>query len=228
MFTFAPSTIAALLGLGIALSSLSGCMHAPMFNGSAQRDCVEHALQGSATVEDARLAKELLERACSVEDAGACAVLGVLHEHGRSGRVDLAKAQRAYDRACTLGDVRGCAHTSRLLMRSSDPTLREDSARALSMYCERGETVACAALADALPPGATSAASAGKAMGVLWRACDAGDATACLGIGDRFHEQAGQEAVAREHWLRACALGSDEGCRRHLQRAATTAVARAD
>jgi TPR repeat protein len=199
-----------------------------MFDGSAQRDCVERALESSASVEDARQARPTFELACRLDDAGACAVLGVLHEHGRDGRVDLPRARAAYERACDLGDTRGCARGTLLAMRTSGGAQRESAARALEGYCDHGDRVACAALVEAMGDSEVARPTSSNAIHVLWRACDRGDASACLTIGDWLHRQSGQETVAREHWARACGLGAQVACRRHVVPPTKATVASVD
>ncbi len=51
--------------------------------------------------------ESLLEHACRLDDAHGCRMLGV-HLEREMGRADLLAAQRAFDKACTLGDSAGC------------------------------------------------------------------------------------------------------------------------
>ena len=80
-----------------------------------RRACAKDVARGCTTLAQAlpRGAEEnddiesLLEQACRLDDAHGCRLLGV-HLERDVERGDLVAAQRAFDRACDLGDSAGC------------------------------------------------------------------------------------------------------------------------
>jgi membrane associated rhomboid family serine protease len=123
----------------------------------------------------ARLA--VLHAACSARIGAACVGAGRL-AHGAPPR-DPRLATSYFERACAAGRDEGCLLLGRVhLARGADG--RAAAIEAFTAACDRGTTAGCTALGAVYASGAGRARDLQRAAGLFHRACDAGDAAACV------------------------------------------------
>lgn len=161
--------------------------------------------------------ENLFERACSLRDAGGCAVWGLVLEADPDASFDeLREAARAYQRACALGSAAGCRYAAFAHETGRGVTTNERLAAALyARACDAGEPVACANLAGMVEDGRGASADPARAAMLEGKACDGENARACAALALRVKEGRGVandpgRAAALE--ARACALGHDVSC----------------
>ncbi len=90
-------------------------------------------------------AKELLTRACDGRAAAGCATLGELlqMEDSYHEERDRRPAWEAFDRACTLGDSRGCELYGLAQLRSDDDEAKARAEEAFALACGMGRRPTC-------------------------------------------------------------------------------------
>ena len=66
-------------------------------------------------------AREYCARACGLQDAPGCMLLGELHYLGQGGTRDAQQAREYYGRACDAGHQPGCDACRRLLIMARRP-----------------------------------------------------------------------------------------------------------
>lgn len=94
-------------------------------------------------LEDARATPEQLEAKCEKDDADACLLAGAVHQFGSAEPRRFIAAAKLYERACALGDPKGCAYFK--LTRSAKPAPergREYMAKSLKQ-CEQEGADTC-------------------------------------------------------------------------------------
>lgn len=141
---------------------------------------------------------------CDKGRASACETLGDLHatEEGLPEPASSAgPALLAWNRACSLGGATACNKSTAL--RAS-----------LEQQCKLHPKRSCRIFANAV---AAEAGDAPRALAdqLLERACRAGDALGCFERGElhgSWEPHGEHEPVAEREYLRACWLGSAEGC----------------
>lgn len=167
------------------------------------------------------LANRLFEEACRFDEARGCFNTG-LDLEARADRpgspVQLRGAAiRAYRTVCSLGFVRGCVDTARLLL---EPEWGElDPQKALRMFdqaCRRGEAEGCERQADLLYQGDIVPRDFGLAAALYKRACDtANRPNSCFNTGlmaERGRGVARDYNAALRYYRLACRAGSLAGC----------------
>jgi len=103
-----------------------------------------------ACAEEAGPDPEVVRLSCEGGGAADCYTYGYWRETGFFGvPVDLADAAAYYERACDLGELRGCTTVGDMFARGEG--VAEDVSRALAVFgsaCESGDVVACYRLAE--------------------------------------------------------------------------------
>lgn len=168
--------------------------------------------------DDARVA-EYTARGCELKDGGACFSLGVMRETGHGVPADVVAAAQAYELACELGEINGCAARGALALAGA-PGLAKDPAEAARRFrqaCDHGQATACAVLAQQIDQGDGLPADPAQATELFARACDGEVAEACAILARRHQKGRGtakDKDLARQLWFRACSLGHDKACKR--------------
>jgi TPR repeat protein len=173
--------------------------------------CAETALRRSAAPELLPDSAEIMLRACSVGEADACSIAGVMFELGRGVRPDRERARSLYTRACDRGNARGCGNLGEMLLQGG---ARREAMPLLQRSCDAKQGRACVILGRIESEGA-------KARARFERACGVGEAAGCMALADLIERSA--ESGSRDRVVelleKACANGSEEGCSRLSRRA---------
>lgn len=127
----------------------------------------------------------------------------------------LDEADRAFARACQLGEMKGCAYRGNLFV---DYPGREDFAKAATLFqqaCTGHQADSCSVLATLYREGRGVAQDAAKALALYDTSCLGGSGRGCADLGVAYEKGAGvtvDAAKARELYERACKLGYPAGC----------------
>jgi uncharacterized protein len=155
-----------------------------------------------------------LESACGGGDAGACAALARHHLSG--GKIDKEKAAAAYARGCEARDPKLCNAAAEAYFGKDRP--RAETFRRIACDLGSGEACFVAASYERERGNAkTAGALEGRGVAMYTKACGAGDAEACFGLG-RFVSR-DDEPRAEHHyreaiglWQRRCDGGNSHAC----------------
>ena len=144
------------------------CEHKPKDGG-----CVTYyrmVLLGQGVARDEKLALQKLDEQCASGSAAACANAAIADELGLAGhKVDIARAEASYKKACDAGAPNGCEPLGRLLQ-AHKPADTPGAITAFRTACDRYNGAACAQLAALVPA---------EASALKQRACMLGAASAC-------------------------------------------------
>ncbi len=183
--------------------------------GACQKDDVDGCLAAAVYLDKVHVAARLgttpaqlreraitlLEQRCTADDPAACFELGKHVLRGKIAPVDPKRGVALVDRACTLGEARGCLTLASTL----DP--RKDAARISGLYsraCTLGAMTGCTLYGDSLHDRALAAT-------ICERACTGDDAAGCARTGHLL-DKAGDHAHALERFRRACELEDGGSC----------------
>ena len=156
-----------------------------------------------------------LQRNCDAggeENALDCANLGYAYDSNRSFK----QAARYYDRACKLGEQKGCVYLG--LLYNDGQGVAQDRKRANELFsdaCKKNSSEGCASLAYNYKKGLGVYPDVKKAIELLIKACKMGQVEAChnLGLsyvlGDSVKKDADR---ARTFFTRACEQGHVDSC----------------
>jgi TPR repeat protein len=141
----------------------------------------------------------LLRRACDLDDAPSCGLLG--------DRVDRRQAVTLYDKACAGDDATGCSRLGAALVR----TAPERATAAWQSACDLGITERCLDAAALL-----ETQDAEEARELYQRLCDADVGRGCAGLAAMTARGAGGPRRlddARELYQQACAMNVAAACK---------------
>ncbi len=158
-------------------------------------------------------------KACELEQANACAMLGEIFRQGSHGVTrDPTRAVETLQTGCTHGAQQACVSLAELL--SAGEGTAKNTARAaelLTVACEQKNSgAACRALSGHFARGDGVKKSAQRSLELLERACRAGDAQGCDDAGNAYEKGRGaprNRARAAELYDSACRLGKTASCR---------------
>ncbi len=178
------------------------------------------------------------KHACADGVAERCVAVGDFYAARIDGLFDQifdneSTARDAYQRACTLGNRKGCAEYGKKgygddaddalatacdngsgdkdscdLLETRAP---ERTAKLRAKQCDEGDNKRCAELGRSLLAGSDSS----RGIALLGKACDRGDGPTCFELGDAFTDGTGVTADAArgvELYAKACDHGDDDGC----------------
>jgi TPR repeat protein len=157
-----------------------------------------------------------LETACGAGNASACAALA--RHHLSNGKIEKEKAAAAYARGCDAGDARLCNAAAEAYFWKDRPRAERLRRKA----CDLGSGEGCfvgASYERERGDNKTAGAMEGRGIAMYTKACGAGDAEACFGLG-RFvsrDDEPRAEHLYREAiglWQRRCDGGSAHACHR--------------
>ncbi|MBX3125285.1 MAG: sel1 repeat family protein [Polyangiaceae bacterium] len=165
--------------------------------------------------------------ACEQRSGSGCLAVGVSYANGSHGLPqDPVRAADLYERACDLGELRGCNNLAVVLEKGEGRPV--DAARALELYrrnCDAKHALACRNLGRGhrdgvgTSPDRAAAAKAFRAAAALSeRDCEAGVAEGCSNLG--FMYRSGSEGLpkdatrAAKYLQRACDMGYKAVCSR--------------
>jgi len=140
-----------------------------------------------APADEAKAAPFLLEAArmlserCEGGEAAACLQLAAAHQDGAGVQFDLDRQRSLVERACALGDPRGCAEAAASYTASETP---DDDPKAPALYeraCLAGviQRQPCREAGFLYVDGAVVPADKARAARLLERGCALGDAPSC-------------------------------------------------
>ncbi|MCW4590530.1 sel1 repeat family protein [Gluconacetobacter entanii] len=162
---------------------------------------------------DAAAAMDALHKAAAEGLGSACYVLGMLHETGRGGEIDLAAAARMYQQAAEQDIRPACARYGMALLRGRG--VARDVLRAetwLRRAALQGDREAAIVVGDLHARGIAEMASDHEAMSWYRRAAQAGRADACRMMAVMCMSGRGLPAPdprAAAHWLRRAVTCGD-------------------
>lgn len=144
----------------------------------------------------------------SVEDCRAWTIRLAGVERGPDPQQLLA----AWEKACRLGQGRGCWAAADLRLTSEDPRSRSEARPLLDRGCTLDHAPACVALGRELLTGTAPARDARRAARLFDRVCGGGDPSGCGPLGALFLNGDGvavNRRLARHLLRRGCALAED-------------------
>jgi TPR repeat protein len=137
---------------------------------------------GRSLPRDEKRALALFQQACDGQDRWGCKKLGDAYRDGLAGvAADDAKTQDAYERACRLGEMRGCFHRG-LRLWDNNPANQKKAAAYFEQACEGGVIRGCDDLAQMVEQGEAGARDPARARALYRRGCDRFLARSCFGL----------------------------------------------
>jgi TPR repeat protein len=187
---------------------------APVEEGCWGATCVEQA-EAAMYYGDHAAAREPLAAVCEGGDGFACHRLAELHQHGRGGAVDLAKAATLYEQACEKEHAEGCERRADLARDGQGgPTVELDFAL---KACEQQRPLACLRVGEQLATARGVEADIPRATEHYEKACKLGDVDGCVAAGNLLSNPEGPaEAKVRalSAFVAACVGHNGYGCLR--------------
>lgn len=170
------------------------------------------ASQATAT-KDPAASFALAVKACELEAALGCVLVGMKYREGRGAAKDAKKALEFARKGCDGGESMGCIQAGMLMIDAGDA---KGAVKLLDGACRSGARDACHNLAILLGAGKDVAKDEAKATALLERACELGIADDCelaarLVVGDK-KDDAKANARAEQLTRKACELGSGPAC----------------
>ncbi len=149
---------------------------------------------------------------CEGNDGEACDNLGSLYLLGEAAARDDGKAVGFFERACSLGCLRGCSDLGGMVG-SSDAVKLEKALEVLGRACDGGDALGCSTLAG-LYLAVPSLKDLRKSVAFAERACASGHRHSCVTVGGAYAFAKGFRDVPRGVALleKACAAGDGQGC----------------
>lgn len=124
---------------------------------------------GNPKVSNYKLALTYFRKACDL-DPMECAWLGTSYERGEGIAVDLAEAQRLYDKSCAAKDGNGCYYAAKIMEKLGNGT----PAQILQLYtksCDLEDASACAEASKRHERGIGTKVDKAKAAALRKKAC---------------------------------------------------------
>lgn len=165
--------------------------------------------RGDGIAKDIIKGMELLNRSCDANYGKACSYIGINYQFARPNELD--KMEAYYLKACNAGDAEQCGNLGYLYSRGLYVT--KDEAKGIDYSkkgCDGGYAQACINLAGMYQPskGEDYRDVIEKRIQLLSKACDAGDVSGCMGLGqskDGFFK-------ASKLYTQSCENGNPEAC----------------
>jgi TPR repeat protein len=223
----------ALFSKGCALKDDAACRMV------SDRRVVERGLDAEGS-KDYEVARGIYERGCQIGSDSACDHLGFLYEHGLPV-LDLSRAFRLYERACSPSYPKGCYDEGRMELEGKGvaqsemaATIRFERTCASSGYgcgsndeaaalfdkgCAQNIADSCGELAVLVEK--RPLAPIARVIDLYQRACQGGHAPSCYRLGLIFANGDVVEKnpdAARELLARGCDLGDANSCSASTQR----------
>ena len=175
--------------------------------------CVEEA-EAALYYKDYARAREPLATVCE-KDGFACFRLAELHQHGRGGPMDPAKAASLYEEACTKEYGEGCER--RYMMVQEGHGGPEVELEFALKACDGGRPLACLHAAEQLNAGRGVERDVARVTRAYEKACALGDTDGCIGAGELLSDPDGPadaKAKGLSSFVKACVGHSGYGCLR--------------
>lgn len=176
------------INIALPLTVMAACHREPPRPPSGDEDgctgarCVEQA-EAAMYYGDHAGAREPLALVCEGGDGFACFRLAELHQHGRGGPVDLAKATALYEAACAGKHAEGCERRADFAREDAEQGAPLELEYALKA-CDGGRPLACMRAAQQLAAGRGIERDTNRAIEVYQAACRLGEAEGCAHAGD--------------------------------------------
>jgi len=175
--------------------------------------CVEEA-EAAMYYKDYAKARGPLATVCE-KDGFGCFRLAELHQHGRGGPMDLAKAASLYEEACTKEYAEGCERRY-LLVQEGHGGPEVELEYALKA-CDGGRPLGCMHAAEQINAGRGVERDPARVAKTYEKACALGDTDGCIGAGELLSDPEGPadaKAKALTSFVKACVGHNGYGCLR--------------
>lgn len=159
---------------------------------------------GKGSLRDPQQARALYTMACHGRVAGGCAGLAAMIVAGTGGPRDWGAGIDMFAQACDLGDRGACRRGPELAKTPPDATC--STIDQCKTYCAERIVKSCTQLGRLL--GAASGGDCSAAVGAYRDACDGGDPSACVLVGNA----ARQTALIGDWYARACKAKDANAC----------------
>ncbi len=160
---------------------------------------------------------EGLTDACEAGDGAACGQAAFALRRGQAGEPDLPGAFRLYAEGCRAGHAPSCCEQAAAHRWGRGTPLDPDAS--FSRYqqaCDVGEPCGCVGVAVRELEGRGTPADPDQGLARLGELCDREYPPACFELGRALvHREEPERALATH--ARACALGSERGCRQQTR-----------
>ena len=174
---------------------------------------------------DVTAALALAQKACEGGHPNACTILGGIYRKGKLVKKDHKRAKQYLERACDMGDYRGCAKSGIMYERGWDGE-KPNEERSRLLHKKAFELVqklcndkldSCDALAEYHALGFGTKEDPAREVEVLRAACDRGHPGPCVLMGIKMEGGRGvpkDVQAAAELYRRGCEDGEGAGCYR--------------
>jgi TPR repeat protein len=189
--------------------SLEACAQLAAFVGAGWAGFSEDAGRATAL---ARATFAFAAAACEAGNWNLCVAEGRFHVNGWGVPEDGSKALERFGRACAHRQAAGCAQVGAFMLDAGDVS---GGMRRLEEACTLGAPQACGLFAELLEEGKLVPKDEARARELYVRACQDGDAAACVPSGFRLSSagvspEEGRKGV--QLLERGCALGEARAC----------------
>lgn len=165
--------------------------------------------RGDGIAKDITKGMELLNKSCDANYGKACSYIGITYQFSRPNELD--KMEAYYLKACSAGDAEPCGNLGYLYSRGL--YVKKDEIKGMDFLkkgCDGGYTQACINLTGIYKPsnGEDYRDVIEKNLQLLSKACDAGDASGCMKLGqskDGFLK-------ASKLFMQSCENGNAQAC----------------
>lgn len=152
-------------------------------------------------------------RGCTLGATDGCVLLGDYVDRWGIENERVLSAETTLRRACNDGEQRACMGAAHLLVRHEPRTdAYGDALKLFTQACFEGLPSACVAGAEQRRIGQARKIEAPDQETMWGKACDASDATGCVGLGERMAKARARWPEAYLAWTRACDLGDAGAC----------------
>ena len=151
-------------------------------------------------------AQELLDKACDGGDVYGCIEVAKCY----TGKKDVAAALLRYERACAIGDAKGCRYAASVYFEGpfAEPT------RAVSLFekaCANGDLFSCTSLGGQYIEGRGVKVDRDRGLTLLGEACAKGDGRGCMALAWVELAEPGAQAKGSNHLRKAVSI-LEKGC----------------
>ena len=153
---------------------------------------------------------KLYDKACKLNDGGACSNLGFEYWKGRNIQQDYKKAVIFYQRACELNDGRGCANLGVVYGKGQGVT--KDFSKALNAFskgCNIKSGDSCVKLGCMYEKGEGTLPDHNKAISFYKKSCDLNEGHGCRHLAYTYSKNIN---LSKKYYEKGCSLKDGKSC----------------
>ncbi|MEO8699758.1 MAG: tetratricopeptide repeat protein [Kofleriaceae bacterium] len=175
---------------------------------SACRSLAFAYVRGEGVAKDLKAGVKAFVRACANNQADACQYIYVVNADAGGKREDVEKP---LEDSCTRHFEEACLAYSNMLSNFESETDRKKAYKLVEDSCGRGADAACLRQAEMLAFAVGTSKDTARAEKLFAVRCEAGNTTACFGLGQVF-ELANKQDEAQRLFQQACEADNSAAC----------------